>query len=137
MRDPMKLSTRSRVLSSFFDLGLKSATERRNMFFATVEGSMTVTGIQIMASFIVVYLLRLGGTTHQLGLVTSLPFLMNALAVILAGQSEGSPRKMLGKSVWMAAFHRVFVIALLFSPVFGSRAPEWIIVTHSLSSAAL
>ena len=87
----------ARALSRFtrFSLGLETPLERRNMLNATDRGSLVVAGVQIVLSFVGVYLLALGGDATQLGLVNSLPFLFNALSLIIVTQSRGTPRQIL------------------------------------------
>lgn len=129
----------SRALARFVrvTIGLESPLERRNMLNATIEGSLVVAGVQIVLSFVGVYLLELGGDAAQLGLVNSLPFLFNALSLIIVSQSRGTPRQILSYSVRAGIAHRLFLLLLPLAPFWGRGAPWWVIGVYSLASAAL
>lgn len=107
------------------------------MALSTIEGSLVVSGNQIIASFIGVYILALGGSTYQLGLVTSIPFLLNAVAVALVSRVHGSSTQMLRYSVWAAIGHRILIMLVPFAPGFGDWSPWWVIVTYSFASAPM
>mgnify|MGYP001184933377 CR=1 FL=1 len=129
----------ARALSRFtrFSLGLETPLERRNMLNATIEGSLVVAGVQIVVAFVGVYLLALGGDATQLSLVNSLPFLFNALSLIIVTQSRGTPRQILGYAVRAGVAHRLVLALLPLAPFWGMWAPWWVIIVYSLASAAL
>ena len=102
-----------------FTIGLESPLERRNMLNATIEGSLVVAGVQIVLSFVGVYLLELEETPRSWGLSTRSPFLFNALSLIIVSQSRGTPRQILSYSVRAGIAHRLFLLLLPLAPFWG------------------
>lgn len=107
------------------------------MLNATIEGSLVVAGVQIAVAFVGVYLLELGGSAAQLGLVNSLPFLLNALSLIIVSRSNGTPDQVLSYAVRAGVAHRFFLLLLPLAPLWGAGAPWWVIAVYSLASGSL
>lgn len=120
-----------------FSIGLETPLERRNMLNATIEGSLVVAGVQIAVTFVGVYLLELGGSAAQLGLVNSLPFLFNALSLIIVSRNNGTPAQVLSSAVRAGVAHRFFLLLLPLAPLWGAGAPWWVIAIYSLASGSL
>ncbi len=118
-------------------LGALSLSERKNIVVAIIEGSLIMAGQQIIAGFIAVYVLRLGGTEEQVGLLTSLPFLLNAAVLAFSARSAVTPPQALRRSVRSAILHRIFLVLLLLAPLIGKWAPIWVLAIYSLASGAM
>lgn len=118
-------------------IGALSSSERKNIVVAIVEGSLIMAGLQIIASFIAVYVLRLGGTEEQVGLLTSLPFLINAAVLAFSARSSVTPRQALRRSVRSAVVHRTFIALVVLAPLVGRWAPIWVLAIYSIASGAM
>src|SRR5690606_27677607 len=118
-------------------IGPLSLAERRNMIVATVEGCLVMAGLQVLVTFAPVYILKLGGTEEQVGLLASVPYLINTLALLLSANRPLTSVQALRRSVWSAGAHRFLMGAILFAPLLGKGAPLWVIVTYSLASGAM
>lgn len=107
------------------------------MIVATVEGCLVMAGLQVLVTFAPVYILKLGGTEEQVGLLASVPYLINTLALLLSANRPLTSVQALRRSVWSAGAHRFLMGAILFAPLLGKGAPLWVIVTYSLASGAM
>lgn len=107
------------------------------MKHSLIEGTLMVASLQIFINFVGVYALGLGASDAQVGLLTSLPFLLNAAALVVTSRTSLTARQAVRRSVWTGSIHRIFVALIPLAPLFGERAPHWVILTHSLASAAM
>ncbi len=120
-----------------FRIGLLTPSERKNMVIATIEGCLVVAAVQILAGFASVYVLRLGGNLQQVGLLTSLPFLLNAAVLALSAAVSVSAKQALRLSLASAVAHRILMALVPLAPLFGAAAPWWVIAAYSVTAAAM
>src|SRR5690625_4890443 len=104
------------------------------MTVSIIEGCLIVSAMQVVANFIAVYVLRLGGTEQHVGLIASFPFLVNALALMISSRLVAPPKKALRVAIAGAIGHRIFFALIPFAFIVGNVAPVWVIATFSLAS---
>ena len=107
------------------------------MLVSIYEGCLVLAGLQVLVTFAPVYLLRLGGTEEQVGLLTSVPYLINSLALLVSVGRPVTSTQALRYSVWSAVTHRLLMVAILCAPLLGKGAPLWVLVTYSAASGAM
>jgi hypothetical protein len=81
--------------------------------------------------------MELGATNAQVGLMVSLPFLANALVILLGMRIVTGRANILRPACYASAMHRVFVLCLLPAPLLPAHIRVWWVLTvYSLATAS-
>lgn len=121
-----------------FRVNSLSSHEKWNMKVSTIEGCLMASALQVFGSFLAVYIIGLGGSEGQVGIATSVPFLVATAALLFGARVRASgPADALRLSLRAAIVHRIVIALVPLAPLFAARAPIWVIVIYSLSAGVM
>lgn len=116
---------------------LPSAEAQANYRNAVMEGALVVAAINVVGTFVPVFALSLGAGRTAVGLVISLPFLCNAVALLISERFTRGRTELMRPMVWTGFLHRAFMALLVAAPWLGEYKVAWVIACFSLSSAMI
>lgn len=115
---------------------LDTELERKNYRVSVIEGCLATIPIQVVATFVPVFAIALGATNQQVGVVYSLPFLVNTVALLLANRYVQGQGALLPVGQATAAGHRIFALLFATAPLLGKWGVLWILLLYSAASAS-
>lgn len=116
---------------------LETEIERRNYWYAVVEGALATITVQIVTTFTPVYAIALGATNQQVGFIYSFPFLFNIAALLTSSRQTERRERHLAVGQGTAVLHRVLILLFLLAPLLGAFGVWWLLILYSLASAAM
>ncbi len=109
--------------------------ENRNILYFTIDTALQGLMMGGIFSFLSVFIVRLGATKYETGLLTSLPALMMVFAALPAGQLVQKQRDLVRFTNQVRAFHRGAILFAALLPFFASEhIITVIIVTWTLKA---
>lgn len=108
-----------------------AAAERlsqRNVHYSNLNGVASALAVNMVHPFIGIYALRLGATTAQLGLLSSMPALFSLACVIPGGRLLARARSRQRVTFLLVAASRAFFLAYALAPLFERPAGAWFLV---------
>lgn len=116
---------------------LDTETERRNYWYAVVEGALATVTVQIVTTFTPVFAIALGATNQQVGLIYSFPFLFNIAGLLLTVRYTRQRERHLAVGQGTAVLHRVLIVLFIVAPLLGRFGVWWLLLLYSVASAAM
>lgn len=115
---------------------LDTEWERRNYRVSVVEGCLATFPIQVVATFAPVFAVALGASNRVVGLLYSVPFLLNTVALLIANRLLEGEGALVRVGQGTAFLHRFFSMLLAAAPWLGRWGVVWVLVLYSAASAA-
>lgn len=107
-----------------------------NFKMSVIDGMFANVAVGLVTPFLGVYLIALGGSNTLLGLLVSLPALVNLVAFVEGARLTESRERKLDMVVWASAIHRLFYLLLLIPPFLGSLGPATMVAMVAMQTFA-
>lgn len=109
---------------------------RYNFKMSVLDGMFANVAVGLVTPFLGVYLLALGGSNTLLGLLVSLPALVNLFAYVEGARLAESRERKLGVVAWTVGISRLFYLLLLIPPFLGRLGPAAMVAMVTMQTFA-